>query len=469
MGTVYRRGNKLWIAFKDQEGRRAWKSTYLSVGEEKKAEKMLDALERKSEALRDFTAEANVPLTVSVYFERWIKERRDRGVGEVDRDEGRVRKFALPTLGETLLADVRPKQVRQLVEALRKKVGTGKDDLAPRTVRHVYALLHRMFGDAVADELIDANPCVVKRGELPPKIDKNPAWRSTAIFTREEVEAVISDERTPWDRRVVYSLLFLGGLRFGEAAALRWRSYDPRAEPLGRLSVHASFDTKRRKVKSTKTERPREVPVHPTLANVLAQWKLGGFRAYFDNDPTPDDLIIPSRTGRPRDVNLALKRFHQDLSRIGLRPRRQHDARRTFITLALADGARKDVLRWVTHGPEGDIVDLYTTIPWKTLCEEVAKLKISLREGKVIALPKASNSGGAGSRSVTASVTVAGATKKARGLNDLGPSVQRRGWDSNPRYPFEYARFPSVSLQPLGHLSITPAKRPLLDVPQLLA
>jgi hypothetical protein len=73
-----------------------------------------------------------------------------------------------------------------------------------------------------------------------------------------------------------------------------------------------------------------------------------------------------------------LKRFHQDLERLELRPRRQHDARRTFISLAIADGARKDILRWVTHGPEADIVDLYTTLPWHTLCEEVARLKIDL-------------------------------------------------------------------------------------------
>jgi hypothetical protein len=31
--------------------------------------------------------------------------------------------------------------------------------------------------------------------------------------------------------------------------------------------------------------------------------------------------------------------------------RRQHDARRTFISIARADGARPDILRWATHGP----------------------------------------------------------------------------------------------------------------------
>lgn len=37
---------------------------------------------------------------------------------------------------------------------------------------------------------------------------------------------------------------------------------------------------------------------------------------------------------------------------------------------------------------------------------------------------------------------------------DLG-SYWRREGDSNPRYAFTYARFPSVCLKPLNHLSIS--------------
>jgi hypothetical protein len=84
-----------------------------------------------------------------------------------------------------------------------------------------------------------------------------------------------------------------------------------------------------------------------------------------------------------------LRRFHEDLDRIGLRARRQHDARRTFISIARADGARADILRWATHGPTGDIVDDYTTLPWPALCEEVAKVRISVREGKLLPFPMA--------------------------------------------------------------------------------
>jgi hypothetical protein len=72
-----------------------------------------------------------------------------------------------------------------------------------------------------------------------------------------------------------------------------------------------------------------------------------------------------------------------------LRARRQHDARRTFISIARADGARPDILRWATHGPTGDITDQYTTLLWPALCEEVATLRIEQLEGQLVELPVA--------------------------------------------------------------------------------
>ena len=86
-------------------------------------------------------------------------------------------------------------------------------------------------------------------------------------------------------------------------------------------------------------------------------------------------------------MNASLRRFHEDLDRIGLRARRQHDARRTFISIARADGAVADTLHFATHGPDGDIMDDYTTMPWPALCAEVAKVRISLREGKLLEMP----------------------------------------------------------------------------------
>jgi integrase len=194
-----------------------------------------------------------------------------------------------------------------------------------------------------------SSPCVLK-DELPAKRDKDRTWRRTAVFTRDEVEAILSAGSTPDDRRVLASLMFLGAMRFGEAAALTWRDYDPTCTPLGKLVVEKSYSTRKRKVKGTKTENPREMPVHPTLARILAEWRLSGFERLTGRTPQPDDPIVPSRRGAYRNVNASLRRFHEDLERIGLRARRQHHARRTFISIARADGTVADTLHFATHG-----------------------------------------------------------------------------------------------------------------------
>ncbi len=154
-----------------------------------------------------------------------------------------------------LLDDVKPRHIRDFVFDLRK------GPLAPRTIYHVYQTTALLFRAAIIDELIDATPCVVARGVLPKKVDKDPNWRNEAIYTREEVEQLISDSRIPEDRRVLYALKGLAALRHSEAAGLRWGQYDEQAAPLGALNLA-----------KTKTGVPRRVPVHPTLARVLAEW-----------------------------------------------------------------------------------------------------------------------------------------------------------------------------------------------------
>jgi integrase len=298
----------------------------------------------------------------------------------------------LPLIGKMPIHELRPRHVRDMVAALRAKKSRLGGVFGPRTVRHIYATLHHVLHDAVVDEILPANPCVLRRGELPRKADKDPTWRSGAVFTRDEVELLVSDGRIPEDRRVLYALEFLTGMRCGEAAALPWRAYDPTLEPLGRILVAVSWNSRSKAVKGTKTDQPREVPVHPTLAWVLAAWKLSGWKRIFGRQPKPDDLVVPAHQGGSRNVCYSLMAFHDDLVLLGLRKRRHYDTRRTFISLAQADGARKDVLRWVTHGPSGDVFDAYTTLPWSALCEAVGCLKVSAKEGKVVAIHEAVDS-----------------------------------------------------------------------------
>ncbi|HEX5746046.1 MAG TPA: hypothetical protein VFZ09_07370 [Archangium sp.] len=76
------------------------------------------------------------------------------------------------------------------------------------------------------------------------------------------------------------------------------------------------------------------------------------------------------------------KRLVKDMEALGLRHRQGHDLRRTMISLARTDGARKDILELCTHTPRksGNTIDLYTTFPGEALCAEVAKLQVRRHE-----------------------------------------------------------------------------------------
>jgi integrase len=288
-------------------------------------------------------------------------------------------------------------------------------ELAPRSQRHVYDTMVTMFNRAVP-RLITTNPCSIEPDDLPKRQDADPEWRATAIFERDEVLTILTSDEIPIDRRTIYSVMFLAGMRIGEVSALHVRHYNPNLKPLGSLHVALSYNSRLRRLKSTKTERPRLVPVHPWLARILDRWLNVEWERMMGRPPQPDDILFPTRNWTHRNHHNAYNQMNGvrpkprarsqssgpqkmrprrigDLERVGLRPRRQHDTRRTFITLAQADGARKDLLRLITHGPEGDVMDMYTSMPWAPLCEEVAKLKLSPpAPAPLSALPNTANS-----------------------------------------------------------------------------
>jgi integrase len=264
-------------------------------------------------------------------------------------------------------------------------------NLAPRSIYNIYSVVSAVFRDAKLADLLEQSPCVLDERHLGPLIDKDPEWRSTAVFTHEEAETIISDARIPPDRQMAYAIELLAGVRPGEASALRWRHYDPTVRPLGKLLVAKSYST-RVGEKTTKTDAVKHVPVHPTLAAMLAAWKLGGWAAMMGRAPGPDDLIVPlppeaaerryKRKGEPfRTTYYSGKCWRKDdLPALGWRHRRHYDMRATFITLAIDDGADPDVLETrVTHTRKSrGAFDGYNRgLQWERTCAEVSKLRIT--------------------------------------------------------------------------------------------
>jgi integrase len=260
MGSIYARGRKLWLRFKGSDGKWTQRPSPLLVGQEREARKLLERLEGKIAAGAEVGEAELGPITVERWAKRWIEERKTL-VEDWKGDESKLRLHVLPKLGPMRLDEVRPRHLIALVRDLRRAGGH-----APKTICAVYAVTRKMFRDAVRAEHIDASPCVLTSRDLPQVNDKNPEWRDTAVYSREELQTLISDERIPLDRRVLYALEGIGALRHGEVAGLRWRHYDPDAKPLGRLAIVTSYNRGR-----TKTGRTRRMPVHPTLAAILAE------------------------------------------------------------------------------------------------------------------------------------------------------------------------------------------------------
>ncbi len=420
MGSISVRGSKLYAWIKAVDG--AWKR--IATGQpdtpegRTAAEELIADLERKVEAeraaLARVGASATSPMTVRRWADRWIDDRRKLDL-DWKNDRNRL-EHVLPAIGELLVADVRTRHIVDVFAKIRTTPSkeTGKP-LAPRTVHNIYSVVSAMFRDARLANLIEQSPCCLTDRQLGPLRDKDPLWRQGAVYTRDEAQIMISDSRIAADRRLTYGFGLLAGLRPGEIAALRWTHYDSTVQPLGKLTIAFAHNTRKNRTKGTKTEAVRNVPVHPTLAAMLAEWKLSGWAAMMGRPPAPDDLILPlppdaaairrTRDGEPiRTGDYMGKAWRErDLKMLGWRARELYATKSTFITLAIDDGARPEIIRdRITHAKiRRDAFSGYDRGPhWIETCREIAKLElVRTRDAhdNVIVLPLAAMAGGGAS------------------------------------------------------------------------
>lgn len=385
-GKVYPRGSVLWIKWYDANGKLQRDTTKLRVGQEREAKRMLQKIEKSVELQKRTGAKPRGKRnTVTAFANQWL-DKRDGRVVSIRNERQRQRDYIDPVIGSMRIDKVTPLDLHELVMHLRTNT-----ELAPRTIRTIWGQVRSMFKSAKIAGIISDDPAVLEAGVLPAKEDKDPEWRNTARFSKAEVVRLMTDQALPFDRRILYALKALTGARHGEVAGLRWRHLDLEAKPLARLLVANSYTRKR-----TKTGRVREVPVHPFLAAMLREWHATGWREYLKRDPQPDDFITPTRRFTVRDARNSSTRFPRDLDALGMRVRRGHDLRRTFISMGQDDGAPRDVLEAITHKGNQSTMSGYTTFTWQTLCAAVSCIQLPDPPGFDTALTQPGGGGGDG-------------------------------------------------------------------------
>lgn len=386
-GSVYRKGTDphYWIAYR-VDGARYYESS--GTSDKRRALARLAEIQRSIEAgtwVAPREREATGILTAERYLRNWNAGRVKAGVARTSSELLNFETFVFPRIGTKPLTDVKRSDILAIMRAVAEYVSeyTNKP-LAPRSQLHVYGSLSTAFADAVRDELIAATPCTLtsRRGEIPQKIDHDPDFRRDAVFTRDEVIALISDPSLPIDRRVYYALGFLCGMRSGEIAGRRWRDIDATLTPLASIYVHSQI-TPRGEEKPTKTGDRRYVPIVPALSALLAEWR-EAWAMYWRRSPQPEDLIVPStqdREGKRGRSETMLAAMRDDLATLKITrriPAARHAMRATFLTLLEESGAVMAIARRTTHAPPRDVAGGYARYGWASICNEVGKLPIAL-------------------------------------------------------------------------------------------
>ena len=94
----------------------------------------------------------------SDYSQRWLTERRTSGRPLRPRTKAQYERMLevhlLPAFGDHTVGSIAPQRVRTWYAGLLPD--------APSMRAQVYQLLHGIMASAVADELIDANPCRIR-------------------------------------------------------------------------------------------------------------------------------------------------------------------------------------------------------------------------------------------------------------------------------------------------------------------
>jgi integrase len=127
------------------------------------------------------------------------------------------------------------------------------------------------------------------------------------------------------------------GLRAGEIANLKWSMV---TDASGRISSLIELPDS-----AAKKCGGRSIPLHPTLAVALAEWRLIA--------PSADHVIASQRGGAMTSLSIVVW-FNRAFKNIGLKGCSSHSGRRTFVTRAArlvyrAGGSLRDVQLLAGH------------------------------------------------------------------------------------------------------------------------
>ena len=271
-----------------------------------------------------------------------------------------LRVHLMPAFGHKALASIRPGDVRRFISELSDR------GLSPSRLRQVRHLLGMILRDAVENGAIARTPVVGVKVS-------GDRRREMQFLSAEQVRALA--DATPQRYRTLILLLAYGGLRWGEAVALRRGRCNL---PGGRVEVREAVSETGAGLfyGATKTGEERSVAIPAFLCDLLAE-HLDAVAAddsdalVFTPDDsdalvfTPDDphaLVFTTESGTPLlNNNFRSRVWRPALMRAGLPAIRIHDLRHSCASMLISQGANaKAIQTHLGHSTIAITFDVYS-------------------------------------------------------------------------------------------------------------
>jgi integrase len=274
-------------------------------------------------------------LTVGELMQRYLDDpnpRRPRGEKTMERYYELTRLHIAPHLGGVLVRNLKKNAALELYENLRTKGGRQGTGLAPLTIHHVHVLLKGALAWALDREIIERNPLVSVVGP------QATAKESRHLTPDEAAQILELAAKTNWRSHI--EILLATGLRRGELLGLRWSDCDLDHQT---ATVRSSLSDANGvvKLKGTKTDKPRTVPLSGLALEALrrqrvsqAREKLAAGAAYNDQG-----FVFADPLGDPTVPDNLTKAFASLAKRAGIKGVTLHSTRHSTATWLLSAGA----------------------------------------------------------------------------------------------------------------------------------
>jgi len=174
-----------------------------------------DAQKILAERLREVNRGLKLPVETSFqqfsadHWETYVSQNLKPSTQASHRSN--LRTHLLPAFGKLRLSEISPLQIMDL---LKEKEASG---LKPKSRLNLYVLLQKMLNLAVALELLNTNPI---RRVPKPRVERV----EKPSLSPAQVKAIA--DNMPAHLKALIVLLYLTGLRIGEALALKWCDVD---------------------------------------------------------------------------------------------------------------------------------------------------------------------------------------------------------------------------------------------------